>query len=32
MRTNLTVEDLGDLLDRPLIAVLRTWTPSRVRM
>ena len=24
MRTNLTVEDLGDLLDRPLIAVLAT--------
>jgi hypothetical protein len=24
MRTNLTVEDLGDLLDRPLIAVLGT--------
>ena len=24
MRTNLTVEDLGDLLDRPLVAVLAT--------
>jgi PPOX class probable F420-dependent enzyme len=24
MRTNLTIEDLGDLLDRPLIAVLAT--------
>jgi hypothetical protein len=24
MRTNLTVEDLGDLLNRPLIAVLAT--------
>ena len=24
MRTNLTIEDLGDLLDRPLVAVLAT--------
>ena len=28
MRTGLTIDDLGDLLDQPIIAVLATYRPS----